>query len=160
MSAKASKVKAAMLAAMDDTFREEMANAIEALTGLKPGADADGLYLIKEIMKRKTLKDGSFVYLIRWLGWSASDDSCEPFENLNDYAQEHVIDRWCRGRTPRSFVGQYDHILLEHFEATIQEARQNQEVRAEEDNKNKKPASKNVVVVNKTERLLNNSNLH
>jgi Chromo (CHRromatin Organisation MOdifier) domain len=142
MSAKASKGKTAMLAAVDATFKTEMAAAIEALTGLKPGADEDGMYLIKEIICRKTAKDTSFLYLISWLGWGEADNSWEPYENLNEFARQHVIDRWCSGTKPRSFVGQYDHELLDHFILTTKTAHEAQALRKQAEQAEKKSAKK------------------
>jgi Chromo (CHRromatin Organisation MOdifier) domain len=124
--------KSALLAATDEQFRRELLEASEALTGLQPGADGDGMYLVKDITKRKTTKDGTFLYYIKWLGWDDSDDSWEPFENLNQFAKDYCINRWCcGGKTPPSIIGQYDEVLLEHYLATVAASRAEHELRVQ-----------------------------
>jgi hypothetical protein len=50
----------------------------------------DDYFLVESIQDRRRVADGSFEYLVRWVGFGQKHDSWEPIENLNVAAVDDV----------------------------------------------------------------------
>jgi len=58
---------------------------MESGSGESVGGDSSGEFHVEQILKHRMSKSGK-QFLVRWEGCSASTDSWEPEENVNDCA--------------------------------------------------------------------------
>lgn len=49
-------------------------------------------YIVEEIVGKKVCDTGAFIYKVRWEGYSESDDTWEPLENLQNVL--HLVQKF------------------------------------------------------------------
>ena len=46
--------------------------------------EADEQYVVEKILDKKEAEDGTFLYRVKWRGYSYEENTWEPIENLTD----------------------------------------------------------------------------
>lgn len=91
---------------------------INNVAGLYPGRDKEGYYLVEHVLKRSARKN-EVRYLVRWLGYGPDSDSWEPYEHLNEYGQNYVLERWIKGnKSMPPVTPEEQQVVEEHLEET------------------------------------------
>ena len=53
--------------------------------------EADEQYVVEKILDKKEAEDGTFLYRVKWRGYSYEENTWEPIENLTDDTGEFLI---------------------------------------------------------------------
>ena len=53
--------------------------------------EADEQYVVEKILDKKEAEDGTFLYRVKWRGYSYEENTWEPIENLTDDTGKSLI---------------------------------------------------------------------